>query len=186
MGILNNMLRKKVKKRVDRGEKPHDFSWGSLCWRYLSSRPVTRQVLSAKVCLTSVFGMGTGGPTPQSTPTFVWASFASGYTLKTEHRNFILLFTTRLSLSLLASNCRSSPRLISISQLHTLLCFHPWPINDIVYVEPYSSRDERSYLRESFTLRCLQRLSRPNVATQLCPWQDNWCTRGTSIPVLSY
>ena len=41
----------------------------SLCWRYLSSRPVTRQVLSARVCLTSVFGMGTGGPTPQSTPT---------------------------------------------------------------------------------------------------------------------
>ena len=48
----------------------------------------------------------------------------SGYTLKTEHRNFTLLLTTRLSLSLLASNCRSSPRLISISQLHTLLRFH--------------------------------------------------------------
>ena len=32
----------------------------------------------------------------------------------------------------------SSFRLISISQLHTLLCFHLWPINDIVYVEPYS------------------------------------------------
>src|SRR5699024_5753235 len=32
-----------------------------LCWRYLSSRAVTRKVLSAKVSLTSVFGMGTGG-----------------------------------------------------------------------------------------------------------------------------
>ena len=110
----------------------------------------------------------------------------SGYTLKTEHRNFILLFITRLSLSLLASNCRSSPRLISTSQLHTLPCFHLWPINDIVYVEPYSIKDERSYLRGSFTLRCFQRLSRPYIATQLCPWQDNWCTRGMSIPVLSY
>ena len=50
-------------------KKLHPFGWSSLCWRYLSSRPVTRQVLSAKVCLTSVFGMGTGGPTPQSTPT---------------------------------------------------------------------------------------------------------------------
>ena len=39
------------------------------CWRYLSSRAVTRKVLSAKVSLTSVFGMGTGGPSPQSTPT---------------------------------------------------------------------------------------------------------------------
>ena len=67
-----------------RRKKLHPLGWSSLCWRYLSSRPVTQQVLSAKVCLTSVFGMGTGGPTPQSTPT-------SGYTLKTEHRNFILL-----------------------------------------------------------------------------------------------
>ena len=98
-------------------------------------------------------------------------------------------------LTLLASACilskivdlfRSSPRLISIGQLHTLPCFHLRPINDIVYVEPYSIKDERSNLRGSFTLRCLQRLSRPNVATQLCPWQDNWCTRGSSIPVLSY
>ena len=39
------------------------------CWRYLSSRPVTRQVLSAQMSLTSVFGMGTGGPSSQSTPT---------------------------------------------------------------------------------------------------------------------
>ena len=81
---------------------------------------------------------------------------------------------------------RSSPRLISTGQLNTSLHLHLRPINDIVYVEPYSILDERSYLRGGFTLRCLQRLSRPNVATQLCPWQDNWCTRGSSIPVLSY
>ena len=60
------------------------------------------------------------------------------------------------------------------------------PINQIVFLGPYSIMDERSHLRESFTLRCFQRLSRPYIATQLCPWQDNWCTRGTSIPVLSY
>ena len=82
--------------------------------------------------------------------------------------------------------CRSSPRLISIGQLHALLHLHLRPINDIVYVEPYSIKDERSYLRGSFTLRCFQRLSRPYVATQPCPWQNNWCTRGMSIPVLSY
>ena len=28
---------------------------------FLSSRPVSRQVLSAFMCLTAVFGMGTGG-----------------------------------------------------------------------------------------------------------------------------
>ena len=37
-----------------------------------------------------------------------------------------------------------------------------------------------------FVLRCFQHLSLPYVATQLCPWQNNWCTRGMSIPVLSY
>ena len=35
----------------------------------LSSRSVSRQVLSALVSLTSVFGMGTGGPSPLKTPT---------------------------------------------------------------------------------------------------------------------
>ena len=45
------------------------FRLRSLCWRYLSSRAVARQVLSALMSLTSVFGMGTGGPSSQSTPT---------------------------------------------------------------------------------------------------------------------
>ena len=36
---------------------------------YLSSRAVASQVLSAQVSLTSVFGMRTGGPSPQLTPT---------------------------------------------------------------------------------------------------------------------
>ena len=41
-----------------------------LCWHYLFSRSVTRQLSSAHVCLTSVFGMGTGGPTRQSIRTY--------------------------------------------------------------------------------------------------------------------
>ncbi len=36
---------------------------------YLSSRAASRRVFSAQASLTSVFGMGTGGPSPQSTPT---------------------------------------------------------------------------------------------------------------------
>src|SRR5699024_11623723 len=36
----------------------------SLCWRYLFSRAVASQVLSAGTSLTTVFGMGTGGPSP--------------------------------------------------------------------------------------------------------------------------
>ena len=40
-----------------------------LCRHYLSSQAVTSQVFSARVSLTAVFGMGTGGPSPQSAPT---------------------------------------------------------------------------------------------------------------------
>ena len=35
-----------------------------LCWHYLSFRAVASQVLSAETSLTTVFGMGTGGPSP--------------------------------------------------------------------------------------------------------------------------
>ena len=49
-------------------KKPHTFVCG-VCWHYLSSRAVARQVLSAQMSLTSVFGMGTGGPSSQSIPT---------------------------------------------------------------------------------------------------------------------
>ena len=89
---------------------------------------------------------------------------------------------TSACISFLPEPLRSSPRRISIGQLNTLLCLHLRPINVIVYDAPYSSRDERSYLRGSFTLRCFQRLSRPDVATQLCRWHDNWCNQRSVHP----
>ncbi len=49
-------------------QKTSTFLW-RLCWRYLFSQPVARQLSSAQMSLTSVFGMGTGGPSSQSTPT---------------------------------------------------------------------------------------------------------------------
>ena len=96
------------------------------------------------------------------------------------------VFLNSLHPRLIACFFRSSPRVISTSQLNMLPCVHLWPIYDVVYIDPYSIMDGRTYLRESFTLRCFQRLSRPNIATPLCRWHDNWCTRGLSIPVLSY
>ena len=50
-GILAAKARKKG--------QPCGCPW---CWHYLSSRSVSRQVFSAEASLTSVFGMGTGGP----------------------------------------------------------------------------------------------------------------------------
>ena len=52
-----------------RHKKRTRLSSGSVCWHYLFSRAVTRQVSSAQMSLTSVFGMGTGGPSSQSIPT---------------------------------------------------------------------------------------------------------------------
>ena len=43
-----------------------------------------------------------------------------------------------------------------------------------------------SHLEGGFTLRCLQRLSLPDLATRPWLWQANRSTSGPSIPVLSY
>ena len=160
-------------------KEPNLSAWFFQCWRYLFSRPVTRQVSSAEVSLTSVFGMGTGGPSPQSTPT-MQEIHPENRTPKNFCKREAAAFepaykTVGQALGLLVSvsythYCASTPDLSTTWSTSSLTPF----------------QDERSYLRGSFTLRCLQRLSRPDVATQLCPWQDNWCTRGLSIPVLSY
>ena len=61
----------------------------------------------------------------------------------------------------------SSPHPISSSQLHALPHFHPCPINLVVFKGVYSFRMGYLILRGGFTLRCLQRLSLPGLATRL-------------------
>ena len=73
-------------------------------------------------------------------------------------------------------------RIISTAKLRMLPRFHTPPINVVVFHDPQA----RPGFEGGFPLRCLQRLSRPYIATQLCHWRDNWSTRDTSIPVLSY
>ena len=78
-------------------------------------------------------------------------------------------------------------RAISTGKLHALLRFHIQPINLVVFQGPsFPFWVGRSHLRACFPLICIQRLSQPNFATQLCHWHDSWNTRGSSIPVLSY
>ena len=64
----------------------------------------------------------------------------------------------------------SSPRSISIGQLNTLPCLHLQPINLVIFKGSYFIKNGKSYLEGGFTLRCLQRLSVPYIATQLCSW----------------
>src|SRR5579864_1741891 len=48
------------------------------------------------------------------------------------------------------------------------------------------SASGKTYLGAGFALRCFQRLSRLDIATQLWPRQANWRTSGPAISVLSY
>ena len=66
-----------------------------------------------------------------------------------------------------------SLRPISDSQLHALPHFHLCPIYLIVSKGSYVITHGISHLKGGFTLRCLQRLSLPNLATRLCHWCDN-------------
>ena len=63
-------------------------------------------------------------------------------------------------------DCWSSPHPISNSQLRALLHFHPCPIYLVVFKGSYFLKNGISHLEGGFTLRCLQRLSLPDLATR--------------------
>ncbi len=73
-------------------------------------------------------------------------------------------------------------RAISTGKLHASPRFHTRPINVVVF---HGSRG-RTRFEVGFPLRCIQRLSRPYIATLHCGWRHNRSTRGMFIPVLSY
>jgi hypothetical protein len=98
----------------------------------------------------------------------------------------ILIGVTKIAFFCLDKLYGQASRSISTGQLNASLRLHLQPINLVVYEGPLALAGGRSYLGACFLLICFQQLSRPNVATQRCPWRDNWYTRGSSIQVLSY
>ncbi len=84
--------------------------------------------------------------------------------------------------SLSSSGSNQAYRAISTGQLNALLHLHLRPIDVVVF----HGSQGRPCFEGGFTLRCLQRLSCPFIATQHCRWHDNWSTSGTFTPVLSY
>ena len=58
---------------------------------------------------------------------------------------------------------------ISNPQLNVLLRLHLDPINLVVFQGP-----KMPNLGMGFVLRCFQRLSRPNIATQQFTWWQSW------------
>ena len=78
-------------------------------------------------------------------------------------------------------------RPISTAKLNALLRLHLLPINQVIYLGPYSVNRMRSLI-----LGCTSRLYAfsayhdPTWLPSVCSWRNNWYTRGLSIPVLSY
>ena len=138
----------------------------------LLSHRVPPAVPSALEGLTSVFGMGTGVAPP------VWSP---------AHKLQILLLKhPRPQPPPMKFNGQDA-RPISTARLNASLRLHLRPIKVVVSDWPSGAlRLGNPYLGAGFPLRCFQRLSVPNMATLLCRWRDNRCTRGSSTPVLSY
>ena len=67
---------KKQRKKTTR-----KYEWFLRVGENLFSRAVTSQVSSAPASLTSVFGMGTGGPSRQSTPTIQFAASLDSFNI---------------------------------------------------------------------------------------------------------
>jgi hypothetical protein len=84
--------------------------------------------------------------------------------------------------NLAVSGSNQAYRAISTSQLNALLHLHLWPIDVVVF----HGSQGRPCFEGGFPLRCLQRLSCPDIATQHYRWHDNWSTSGPFTPVLSY
>ena len=149
-------------------------------WNYpggdLLSHAVTSAVPSALEGLTSVFGMGTGVAPP------VWPPGTAAMP------SYEILECRHADLAIRTKPIRGqAARPISTGQLNALRRLHLRPINLVIFQGPSEGlRPGRSHLEAGFALRCLQRLSLPHIATQRCPWRDNWHTSGASTPVLSY
>src|SRR5438552_17020342 len=135
----------------------------------LRSHAVTSAVPSALEGLTSVFGMGTGVAPPATSPGIV---FDPRYG------------DSRVQPGVLDEFKRGqAARPISTGQLNALPRLHLRPINLVIYQGPSEAlRPGRSHLQAGFALRCLQRISLPDIATERCSWRNSSHTRGPSTP----
>ena len=140
----------------------------------LLSHAVTSAVPSALEGLTSVFGMGTGVAPPASPPGIGWQP------------NTLILECSQV-MSLYECKRGQASRPISTAKLNASRRLHLRPINLVIFQGPSEGlRPGRSHLEAGFALRCFQRLSLPDIATQRCSWRNSWHTSGPSTPVLSY
>ena len=164
---------------------PHTFL--SIAGGVLLSHTRQGAVPSALEGLATGFGTGPGVTPPLSPPT-KHTHHPHGDASHIHFNTVVVVSDTRQWMRrMLSRTCGQATRLVSTGPLHLLPSFHIRPINPLISWQPYPpTGGGRPHLGTGFPLRCFQRLSLPNVANQPCPWQDNWHTRGPSVPVLSY
>jgi hypothetical protein len=162
-----------------------------------SSKPLGLVPL-AQESLTAEFEMGSGSVSPQKPPgrprTFLkQAASAASSTARGLNPRLCAQKCIGLSFQCapyaffrnamgIGNESNQDNRAISTGKLNALPRLHTRPINVVVY----HGSQGRTRFEVGFSLRCLQRLSRPHIATLHCRWRDNSSTRGASIPVLSY
>ena len=106
------------------------------------------------------------------------------FVLKTQLGVFFVLMSWQ---TLEGKKGGQASRPVSNAKLKALLPLHAHPIELVVFKWSSGIKDPgTSHLQGGLALRCFQRLSFPDVATQRCLFRDNWNTRGQSFPVLSY
>ena len=202
---MPSLLPTKLTELTNKKGRGEGERWGRQVGDDLLSHAVARILPSALAGLTSGFGMGPGVPPPLLSPTnpafpSPRSHLAMGRCLfwpvpKTDPRQ-----TWRWPYRLI----RLKPNRIRKLTIHKVKWRRLSP-RALVRVRlahccPYTSRlsswsstsaltrlpCEGIYLEDGFPLRCFQRLSSPDLATQRCRWHDNWHTSGPSTPVLSY
>ena len=103
-------------------------------------------------------------------------------TLKTTYKFKSLLHPFFLTLSYLLGYALD--RLVTVSSMH--YCTSTSALSTLSSSRGLTTYVGISHLEGGFTLRCLQRLSLPDLATLPCSWRNNRYTSGQSSPVLSY
>ena len=103
-------------------------------------------------------------------------------TFKTTYKFKSLLHPFFLTLSYLLGYALD--RLVTVSSMH--YCTSTSALSTLSSSRGLTTCVGISHLEGGFTLRCLQRLSLPDLATLPCSWRNNRYTSGQSSPVLSY
>lgn len=158
---------------------------GAACAEGARQRPIVPTakppVSSARGRCTTVFGMGTGGPTSPESPRPVRAGSPGSVVSQLVHDRRSGRATRP------SEGANEAPSALSTASLRRLPVFHARPIHPLISRGPYGLNALGDLiLGWASHLDAFSAYPDPTTATEPCPWQNNSSTGGRSAPVLSY